>query len=109
MRPFGTVFGTEGPLFFCRANAPPKYAAGSHVDRTVPSPAAMGYAPNRAQVELKQGEISANMHETVTYFPALMNYTVLHYQQNIGGDRYSLWKTGTRQGHTGSAIAGNLA
>lgn len=109
MRPFGTVFGTEGPLFFCRANVPPKYAAGSHVDRTAPGPAAMGYAPDRAQVELKQGEISADMHGTVTYFPALMNYTVQHYQQNIGDDRYSLWKTETRQGHTGSAIAGNLA
>ena len=86
-----------------------KVAAGSHVDRTVPSPAVVGYAPDRAQVELKQDEISADLYETVTYFPAPVNYTVRHYRQNIEDDRYTLWETEIRQGYTGSAIADDLA
>lgn len=85
-----------------------RVAAGSPIDRTVSSPAVVGYAPDRESVTLKRDAVTADIHETVTYRPALVEYTVKHYQQNIHDDRYTLKDTETKTGYTGSAIASDL-
>ena len=85
-----------------------KVAAGSAIDRTVSSPTVVGYEPDRASVTLRQSSVSANIRETVTYHPALVTYTVKHYQQNVTGDRYTLVETEPRTGYTGSLIASDL-
>lgn len=72
----------------------------------VPSPNVVGYKPNQETVHVDTSEGGYNY--TVTYQPAEVNFTVRHYQQNIGNDNYTLVDTETKTGTTKSHVGENL-
>lgn len=84
-------------------------ARGSDYHNTVTSPTVVGYTPNRKSVELNIQSISKDVTETVTYSPALVNFTVKHYQQNTDNDNYTLADTETRTGYTEDEVGAGLA
>lgn len=81
-------------------------AAGSTYTQTITSPVVVGYTPDQAAVEVNA---SAQMTYTVTYNPALVDFTVKHYQQNVTGAEYTLAETETKTGYTGSLVGADLA
>lgn len=84
-------------------------AKGSAYHNTVTSPTVVGYAPDKATVELHYTAINDNVTEIVTYKPAEVNFTVKHYQQNTDNDNYTLADTETRTGYTESVVGAGLA
>lgn len=84
-------------------------AKGSDFTRTVTSPTVVGYVPDKAEVEFNLDSVEADITQTVTYYPAEVNYTVNHYQQNIADDKYTLFETETKQGYTESEVGADLA
>lgn len=86
-------------------------AAGSSFSATVKHPTVMGYLPyinneteTSESVELNITNIQADMTYTVTYKPTNVNYTVIHYQQNVDNDNYTIAETETKQGLTNSTV-----
>ncbi len=79
-------------------------AAGSDYAATIVSPTIVGYAPDLDKVEVNVTEIAGNQTIKVTYTPALVEYTVKHYQQNLNDDNYTLVKEESKQGYTESAV-----
>lgn len=81
-------------------------AAGSSFEKSVASPAVQGYAPDAEHetVEFNLENISADVTETVYYYPAAVNYTVNYYVQNIEDDQYTLDSSETLQGYTESPV-----
>lgn len=73
------------------------------------SPTVVGYEPDKTAVELNISSINADVTETVTYSPALVNFTVKHYQQNTDNDNYTLADTETRTGYTEDEVGAGLA
>ena len=61
---------------------------GSSVGQTVVSPTVVGYTPDQSEIVLDY-EITQDVSITVTYHPALVNFTVVHYQQNLNDDNYT--------------------
>lgn len=81
-------------------------AAGSDYAATIVSPTIVGYAPDLVEVEVNVTEIADNKTITVIYNPALVEYTVKHYQQNLNDDNYTLVKEESKQGYTESPVGG---
>lgn len=84
-------------------------ARGSAYHNTVTSPTVVGYAPDKATVELHYTAINDDVTETVTYKPAEVNFTIKHYQQNTDNDNYTLVDTETKTGFTESEVGAGLA
>ena len=84
-------------------------AKGSSLQQKVSSPAVVGYTPNQAEVDVNVTDIQENKTYTVTYWPAEVDFTVKHYQQNIADDQYTLVDTETKKGFTKSAVGDELA
>lgn len=83
-------------------------AKGSNYSHTVTSPSVVGYTPDLAEVEINITDIQADKTYTVTYSPALVDFTVKHYQQNLDDDNYTLADTETKTGYTESAVGDGL-
>lgn len=81
---------------------------GSALKKDVKSPEVVGYTPNKPVVSFNITAADHNVTETVTYSPAVVNYTVKHYQQNVDNDNYVLVATETKTGLTNSLISDNL-
>ena len=81
-------------------------ATGSTYTQDIQSPAVLGYAPDQETVSVNASEETTY---TVTYQPALVDYTVKHYQQNVSNDEYTLTDTETKKGFTESAVGDGLA
>ena len=84
-------------------------AAGSDFSTTVTFPTIQGYLPylneNRQDsLELNIQSISENKTYTVVYKPTNVNYTVIHYQQNLNDDKYTVADRETKQGLTNSLV-----
>ncbi len=84
-------------------------AKGSSLQQKVSSPTIVGYAPDQAEVDVNVTDIQENKTYTVTYWPAEVDFTVKHYQQNIADDQYTLVDTETKKGLTESAVGDALA
>ena len=84
-----------------------KVAKGSDYSATITSPTVVGYAPNQEQekVTINETNIQDNITRTVTYHPALVDFTVKYYQQNVGDDKYMLSGTETKQGYTKDPVS----
>lgn len=78
--------------------------AGTALQREVTSPTIVGYTPDKATVTINETAISQNITVIVTYGPALVNYTVKHFQQNVDNDEYTLTDTETKQGYTDNRL-----
>ncbi len=81
---------------------------GSALKKDVKSPEVVGYTPDKAEVSFNITAADHNVTETVTYHPAVVNYTVKHYQQNVDNDNYVLVETEPKTGLTNSLISDNL-
>lgn len=92
-------------------------AAGSNYNDTVSHPTVVGYRADHVTsgegqgvtfteegIELDIQNIQQDITITVTYVPAMVNYTVKYYQQNVDDDNYSLADTATLTGLTGSKV-----
>ncbi|MBE5869544.1 MAG: hypothetical protein E7293_11430 [Lachnospiraceae bacterium] len=86
-------------------------AAGSSFSATVTHPNVMGYLPyvgndaeTSTQIDLNIANIQADVTYTVTYKPTNVNYTVIHYQQNVDNDNYTIVETETKTGLTKSTV-----
>lgn len=84
-------------------------AKGSSINQTVTSPTVLGYAPDQAEVVVNVTDIQDTVTYKVTYYPAEVEFTVKHYQQNVSNDYYTLSDTDTTKGYTESAVGENLA
>ena len=84
-------------------------AKGSAFSQTVTSPTVVGYTPDKAEVTISVDSVENDITETVTYYPAEVNFTVNHWQQNIADDKYTLESTETKQGYTESQVGDKLA
>lgn len=82
--------------------------SGSTVGQIVVSPTVVGYTPDATEVVLDYAIIE-DTTITVTYLPALVEYTVVHYQQNLNDDNYTEAERVTIQGYTESAVGDQLA
>lgn len=81
-------------------------ATGTRIQQKVESPSVLGYEPDQKTVDV---DASAEATYTVTYKPALVEYTVKHYQQNVTNDDYTLAETETKNGYTDDPIGAELA
>ena len=81
-------------------------ATGSTYVQDIQSPVVVGYAPDQSVVHVDTSEAKTY---TVTYQPAVVEFTVKHYQQNVSNDQYTLVDTETKKGYTEAAVGGNLA
>lgn len=84
-------------------------AAGSDFSATVTFPTVQGYLPylneNRQDsLELNIQSISENKTYNVVYKPTNVDYTVIHYQQNLNDDNYTETERETKQGLTNSTV-----
>ena len=84
-------------------------AAGSSFSQTVESPAVLGYTPRKASVELNYESLTEDEVITVYYDPAEVEYTVIHYQQNLNNDNYTEAARQTLTGYTDSPVGDSLA
>lgn len=81
---------------------------GDTLNMTVTSPAVVGYTPSQAQVTFNEA-INKDTTVTVTYTPAIVNFTVVHYQQNVDDDNYTQAETEKRTGQTDDYVGASLA
>lgn len=84
-------------------------AAGSAFSATVPFPTVQGYLPylNEVQqnsLDLNFTAIDKEYTYNVVYKPTNVNYTVIHYKQNLGNDLYTESERETKQGLTKSQV-----
>ena len=84
-------------------------AKGSSYAQDVSSPIVLGYAPDSATVKVNVTDIQEDKTITVTYSPALVNFTVKHYQQNLDNDQYTLSETETKEDYTNKPVGADLA
>lgn len=84
-------------------------AAGSSYSGTVTSPDVLGYEPDRSEVSLQYDAVEQDETITVTYKPAQVEYTVIHYQQNLDDDGYTVAERETKTGYTESEVGAGLA
>ena len=83
-------------------------AAGSGYSQSIQSPVVVGYTPDKETVEVNVTNISKDETYTVTYKPALVEFTVKHYQQNVTNDEYTLVATEEKDGYTKALVGGDL-
>ena len=81
-------------------------ATGSTYEQVIQSPVVVGYAPDQTEVHVNA---SAAATYTVKYYPAEVEFTVKHYQQNVANDEYTLVDTETKNGFTKSEVGKGLA
>lgn len=81
-------------------------ATGSTYTQDIQSPVVVGYTPSETVVHVDTSEAKTY---TVTYYPAEVEFTVKHYQQNVSDDKYTLVDTETKKGFTESAVGAGLA
>lgn len=90
-----------------------EYAEGEPVDDvTVQSPEVLGYAAARTEISLRDEFPNGIMEDktiTVWYHPALVNFTIRHYEQNVDNDEYTLVETETVEGYTEAPVGDALA
>ena len=84
-------------------------AGGSSFDLMVTFPTVQGYLPYYGEQQANSiseyiDSISQDLTFTVVYKPTTVNYTVIHYQQNVGNDQYAEFERETKQGLTNSTI-----
>ena len=86
-------------------------AAGSSFSATVTFPVVQGYLPyvgeaaeTSSSIELNYTNIQEDHTITVVYKPTNVDYTVIHYQQNVDNDQYTEAERETRQGLTNSNV-----
>ena len=86
-------------------------AAGSSFSATVTFPVVQGYLPyvgeaaeTSSSIELNYTNIQEDHTITVVYKPTNVDYTVIHYQQNVDNDQYTEVGRETRQGLTNSPV-----
>lgn len=84
-------------------------AAGSNFSASVTFPTVQGYLPYVDNVQKNGHEINIqNIQEsttiTVVYKPTDVNYTVIHYQQNVDNDNYTEVARETLTGKTNSTV-----
>lgn len=84
-------------------------AAGSNFSATVTFPTVQGYLPyvgitQQNSLELDIKNINDNITYNVVYKPTNVNYTVIHYRQNLDDDNYTEAERETRQGLTNSEV-----
>ena len=84
-------------------------AKGSSYKTDITSPTVVGYTPDQTVVNIDVTDIQQNVTYIVTYKPALVNFTVKHYQQNVDNDQYTLVETETKTGYTESEVGATLA
>ena len=84
-------------------------AKGTSISRTIESPAVTGYTPDKEKVELNVENISADQTITVTYYPAEVSFTIVHYQQNVANDGYTEKERETETGLTKTEVGANRA
>lgn len=84
-------------------------AAGSDFSATVTFPTVQGYLPylndnQQNSLELNYTAIDKGYTYNVVYKPTNVNYTVIHYQQNLNDDKYTEAERETKQGLTNSPV-----
>lgn len=84
-------------------------AAGSSFSATVTFPTVQGYLPyvNETQqnsIDLNYTAIDKDYTYNVVYKPTNVNYTVIHYKQNLDNDKYTQAARETKQGLTNSTV-----
>ncbi len=84
-------------------------AAGSNFSTTVTFPTVQGYLPyvdNERQdsIVLNYTAIDKDYTINVVYKPTNVDYTVIHYQQNLNDDKYTEVDRETKQGLTNSTV-----
>ena len=84
-------------------------AEGSSFSATVTFPTVQGYLPyvgetQQNSIELNYTSVSEDVTINVVYKPTNVNYTVIHYQQNVDNDQYTEVARETKQGLTGSQV-----
>lgn len=84
-------------------------AAGSPFSATVTFPTVQGYLPyvndvQQDSIQLSYPAIDQDYTINVVYKPTNVDYTVIHYQQNLTDDNYQPVKTETLQGLTNSIV-----
>lgn len=80
-------------------------ADGTTYTQDVTSPAVVGYTPDQETVEIDVKGIQKDETFYVTYKPALVDFTVKYYQQNVGDDKYMLSGTETKRGYTEDPVS----
>lgn len=83
-------------------------AKGSSYAANIQSPTVVGYTADQAVVNVNVTNIQKDEAYTVIYRPALVNFTVKHYLQNVDDDKYTLANTETKQGYTEAAVGDAL-
>ncbi|MGM9565030.1 InlB B-repeat-containing protein [Evtepia sp.] len=84
-------------------------AAGSNFSATVIFPVVQGYLPyvdevRKDSIDLTYAAIDQDYTINVVYKPTNVNYTVIHYQQNLNDDKYTEAERETKQGLTNSTV-----
>ena len=84
-------------------------AAGSSFSTTVTFPTVQGYLPyvNETQqnsIDLNYTAIDKDYTYNVVYKTTNVDYTVIHYQQNLNDDKYTEVKRETKQGLTNNTV-----
>ena len=84
-----------------------KVAKGSNYSATITSPTVVGYEPKPSDksITIDETNIQDNITRTVYYSPALVDFTVKYYQQNVNDDKYTLSGTETKQGYTEKPVS----
>ncbi len=84
-------------------------AEGSPFSATVNFPTVQGYLPyvndvQQNSYEINIASVSEDMTINVVYKPTNVDYTVIHYQQNVDNDMYREVERETKQGLTNSQV-----
>lgn len=84
-------------------------AAGTPFSTTVTFPTVQGYLPyvgetQQNSIDLNYTAIDQDYTYNVVYKPTNVNYTVIHYQQNLDNDNYTEIERETKQGLTNSTV-----
>ncbi|MDO5324365.1 MAG: InlB B-repeat-containing protein [Clostridia bacterium] len=84
-------------------------AAGTSFSATVTFPTVLGYLPylneeQKNSLELNIAGIDKDYTYNVVYKPTNVDYTVIHYQQNLNDDNYIEKERETKQGLTNSTV-----
>lgn len=80
-------------------------AKDSDYSATIASPAVVGYKPDQDTVAIDVKNIQADKTFTVTYSPALVDFTVEYYQQNVNDDKYTSAGTQVFHGYTEDPVS----
>ena len=84
-------------------------AEGTSFSATVTFPTVQGYLPyigvdQKSSYDININSVSKDETVNVVYKPTNVDYTVIHYQQNIDNDNYTEAERETLQGLTGSQV-----